>query len=349
MLAPAANEPEGIRLIWLDINRIYAGASLPVVLGRSPQATYIIDDNRVSRSHARIDWHGGTFQLTDLSYNGTYVRFDHDPEMISLRRGACTLHGSGVIGLGTPPIEPLSPSVRFEMMRFADTQRSRRPRTVRGGHDSMSFAAEPEYQHGCPVATAVVLCNLGTPDEPTPPRCADTWPSSSATRGWSRFRAGLVASARRHPARPPGALGTQVRHDLDADGSPLKTWTEKQATMLGGYLGERGHRVAGAPCDALRVPSVASRARRGQGRRRHPRADPAALSAVFRPDHGERVRRRRRVGATVRAVPEMRFVNRYHDDAGYIGALARRVTDHWQTHGRGERLVLSFHGVPSGP
>ncbi len=122
MLAPA-NEPEGIRLIWLDISRIYAGSSLPVVLGRSPQATYIIDDNRVSRSHARIDWHGGTFQLTDLSYNGTYVRFDHDPEIISLRRGGCTLHGSGIIGLGTPPVDPVSPSVRFEVMRFADTQR----------------------------------------------------------------------------------------------------------------------------------------------------------------------------------------------------------------------------------
>ncbi|MEO7056930.1 MAG: adenylate/guanylate cyclase domain-containing protein [Caldimonas sp.] len=126
MLVPAP-EPEGIRLVWLDVNRIYAGASLPVVLGRSPQATYIIDDNRVSRSHARVDWHGGTFQLVDLSYNGTYVRFDNDPEIISLRRGACTLHGSGVIGLGTPPSEPLSPCVRFEVMKFADTQRGQTP------------------------------------------------------------------------------------------------------------------------------------------------------------------------------------------------------------------------------
>ncbi len=122
MLLPMP-EPEGIRLVWLDLNRIYAGTSLPVVLGRSPQATYIIDDNRVSRSHARIDWHGGTFQLVDLSYNGTYVRFDNDPEIISLRRGACTLHGSGVIGLGAPPSEPISPCVRFEVMKFADTQR----------------------------------------------------------------------------------------------------------------------------------------------------------------------------------------------------------------------------------
>jgi len=120
-------EPEGIRLVWLDLNRIYAGATLPVVLGRSPQATYIIDDTRVSRSHARIDWHGGTFQLTDLSYNGTYVLFDHDPEIISLRRGACTLHGSGRIGLGAPPTDALNPSVHFEVMKFADTLPQRPP------------------------------------------------------------------------------------------------------------------------------------------------------------------------------------------------------------------------------
>jgi adenylate cyclase len=118
-------EPEGIRLVWLDLNRVYTGASLPVVLGRSPQAAYCIDDNRVSRSHARVDWHGGTFQLTDLSYNGTYVRFDNDPEIISLRRGSCTLHGSGIIGLGTAPVDPMSPSVRFEVMKFGDTQPQR--------------------------------------------------------------------------------------------------------------------------------------------------------------------------------------------------------------------------------
>jgi class 3 adenylate cyclase len=121
-IAPIAPEPEGIRLIWLEQSRVFAGTSLPVILGRSPQATYIIDDNRVSRSHARIVWHSGTFQLTDLSYNGTYVRFDHDPEVISLRRGSCTLHGSGLIGLGAPPTDPNSASVRFEVVKFADTQ-----------------------------------------------------------------------------------------------------------------------------------------------------------------------------------------------------------------------------------
>ena len=120
----ALPEPEGIRLSWLDLTRIYRGPQLPVVLGRSPQATYSIDDSRVSRSHARIDWHGGTFQLTDLSYNGTYVRFGESGETLALRRGSCTLHGSGMIGLGTPPVDALSPCVKFEVLRLADLEPS---------------------------------------------------------------------------------------------------------------------------------------------------------------------------------------------------------------------------------
>jgi class 3 adenylate cyclase len=118
----AAPAPEGIRLVWLDLNRIYAGTSLPVVLGRSPQATYCIDDTRVSRSHARVDWHGGTFQLTDLSYNGTFVRFANDTQTVSLRRSTCTLHGSGIITLGAPVSDVTAPAVRFEVMKFSDTQ-----------------------------------------------------------------------------------------------------------------------------------------------------------------------------------------------------------------------------------
>ena len=116
-------EPEGIRLIWLDVNQVYASSRMPVILGRSTQATYCIDDNRVSRSHARIDWHGGAFQLSDLSYNGSYVRFSGDTEVVTLRRGTCTLHGSGVIGLGTSPTDPTAPCVRFEVLRFAETSR----------------------------------------------------------------------------------------------------------------------------------------------------------------------------------------------------------------------------------
>ena len=48
----------------------------------------------------------------------------------------------------------------------------------------------------------------------------------------------------------------------------------------------------------------------------------------------------------VRRVPELRFVAEYHDDPGYIAALAARVRSVWATQGRGEKLLLSFHGLP---
>jgi len=114
-------EPDGLRLVWMDMHRLFASEQMPVVLGRSPQATFCVDDSRVSRSHARVDWHSGSFQLTDLSYNGTYVRFN-DGEIVSLRRGSCTLHGSGVVGLGGSPSDGGSACVRFDVLRFADTQ-----------------------------------------------------------------------------------------------------------------------------------------------------------------------------------------------------------------------------------
>jgi hypothetical protein len=116
-------EPDGLRLGWQNLLRVFASQQMPVVLGRSAQATFCVDDSRVSRSHARVDWHGGAFQLTDLSYNGTFVRFN-DGEIVSLRRGSCTLHGSGVIGLGGPPTDPAAAAVEFSVLRFADTQAS---------------------------------------------------------------------------------------------------------------------------------------------------------------------------------------------------------------------------------
>lgn len=113
--APVTVEPDAIRLMWLDRQVVFASRQMPVVLGRSPQAHYRVDDSRVSRSHARLDWHGGSFQLSDLSYNGTYVRFA-DGEIVSLRRGSCLLHGSGAIGLGGSPVDPTSACVRFAVL-----------------------------------------------------------------------------------------------------------------------------------------------------------------------------------------------------------------------------------------
>ncbi len=118
--APTA-APEGIRLSCDGVSRIHTARNLPVILGRSHEATYCIDDNRVSRMHARIEWHGGTFQLSDLSSNGTFVRYGRQSEIVTLRRGSCTLHGRGVICLGINPSVADAPTVGFEVLRFDDT------------------------------------------------------------------------------------------------------------------------------------------------------------------------------------------------------------------------------------
>ena len=47
-----------------------------------------------------------------------------------------------------------------------------------------------------------------------------------------------------------------------------------------------------------------------------------------------------------RWLPELRFVNHYCDDEGYIDALASKIQVHWDKHGRADKLLFSYHGIP---
>ena len=118
---PVSDMPDGIRLVCAGMERVFSTAAMPLVLGRSPQASFCVSDSRVSRSHARIESHSGHIYLSDLSYNGTHVKFDHDEQVLTLRRGTCTLHGSGVISLGAPPNDPTCTRIEFEVLSFSDT------------------------------------------------------------------------------------------------------------------------------------------------------------------------------------------------------------------------------------
>ncbi|WP_289445166.1 ferrochelatase, partial [Klebsiella pneumoniae] len=44
--------------------------------------------------------------------------------------------------------------------------------------------------------------------------------------------------------------------------------------------------------------------------------------------------------------PELRLINDYHDDPGHIEALASSIERWWAANGRGDKLLLSFHGIP---
>ena len=46
------------------------------------------------------------------------------------------------------------------------------------------------------------------------------------------------------------------------------------------------------------------------------------------------------------AGPDLKMIESFHDHPAYIAALAAGVRRHWNANGRGEKLVMSFHGLP---
>lgn len=49
---------------------------------------------------------------------------------------------------------------------------------------------------------------------------------------------------------------------------------------------------------------------------------------------------------TWRHIPEIHLISDYHDDSGYIGAVAGSIGQFWKANGHGDRLLFSFHGLP---
>ncbi len=47
-----------------------------------------------------------------------------------------------------------------------------------------------------------------------------------------------------------------------------------------------------------------------------------------------------------RWLPELRFVSHYHDEPQYIEAVANKIRSHWDTHGRADKVLFSYHGIP---
>jgi ferrochelatase len=215
----------------------------------------------------------------------------------------------------------------------------------------MPYVPEPPHVHGPANAgpgTAILLCNLGTPDEPTAPALrrylaeflSDPRVVEIPRALWMPILHGIILRVR------PAKSAKKYASVWMPEGSPLRVWTEKQAKLLTGYLGERGHRVTVRFAMRYGSPSIAAEldALKAGGATRvlvlplYPQYSGPTTASVIDAVAAWSLK--------ARTLPELRFVNHYHDDPGYIDALARSVGDHWQKHGRPDRLVMSFHGVP---
>ena len=213
------------------------------------------------------------------------------------------------------------------------------------------YLAEPDYQHGTPKKTAVVLINLGTPEAPTRGAVraylkeflADPRVIEIPKLLWWPILHGIILNFRpRKSAEKYASIWTP-------EGSPLKTHTEKQTKLLRGYLGAAGHQVTvdyamryGEPS----IPTVLSRLKANNCSRilllpLYPQYAASTTATAFDAAF--------KWAGQIRNLPEIRTVRSFADHPGYIAALAASVQDHWQKTGipgDSYRLIMSFHGVP---
>ncbi len=203
--------------------------------------------------------------------------------------------------------------------------------------------------HSTPARTAVVIINLGTPDEPTTQAVrrylgeflSDQRVVEIPKLVWWLILNGVILRVR--PAKSAKKYATV----WTPEGSPLAVWTQKQAKLLMGYLGERGHPVLVAHAMRYGNPSIASvlDGLKAQGATRilvvpmYPQYSAATTASVNDTVMHWMLKQRWQ--------PELRMMGPHHDDEGYLNALVKSVHKHWAANGQAERLVLSFHGMPA--
>ena len=208
---------------------------------------------------------------------------------------------------------------------------------------------EPPHTHGTPARVGVLLINLGTPEAPTVP----------AVRAYLRE---FLSDPRVVEIPRPlwwlilnlFVLPTRSRASADryaqvwmSEGSPLKVHTERQTALLRSHLGERVKFPLVVEY-AMRYgkPSIAERLQQLKARNcdrilllpLYPQYSASTTATAFDAAFA--------CLARMRNQPALRTVRHFHDHADYIGALAHSIRDYWTQHGRPERLVMSFHGVP---
>lgn len=86
-----------------------------LTLGRAATASLSLNDSRVSRVHATVEWRGGHFILSDASSFGTWVYVGNQNEPVVLRRTECHLVGQGQITLGCERDAESAPLVVFSV------------------------------------------------------------------------------------------------------------------------------------------------------------------------------------------------------------------------------------------
>jgi adenylate cyclase len=104
-----------VELTRLDQTMTFKSFDLPAKIGRIRHCEFVVNDPRVSRTHARLDWRNGSIVLVDVSSYGTCIRFEGSGSDVLLRREECVLHGRGEIALGASFSDISIPTLKFSV------------------------------------------------------------------------------------------------------------------------------------------------------------------------------------------------------------------------------------------
>jgi len=212
----------------------------------------------------------------------------------------------------------------------------------------MKFEAQEGFAHADGGRSGVLLVNLGTPDAPTAgalrrylaeflgdPRVVEV-----PRPIWLPILYGIIL-----PFRSPRSARAYREIWTDA-GSPLRVNSEALAAALQKTLDARGRPLEVRLAMRYGNPGIGAVLRewRDQGLRRllvlplYPQFSATTTATIFD-----------ELGRTLqgwRWPPELRWINDYGGEPGWVAAIAGRIRGFWASHGEPQRLLFSFHGIP---
>lgn len=213
----------------------------------------------------------------------------------------------------------------------------------------MHYKGVENFRHDQPEKIGVLITNLGTPDAPTKLALrrylaeflADPRVVEVPRLLWWLILHGVILRIR------PGRSAKAYASVWEKKGSPLMLHTADQCEGIRRQLQDRyGGNLVVAFAMRYGNPSIGSvldeLARQGVKRLvvlpLYPQYSASTSASTFDAIARDFTRRR--------WLPDFRFISHYPDFPPYIEAMARHIESHWQSQGRNEKLILSYHGVP---
>jgi len=222
----------------------------------------------------------------------------------------------------------------------------------------MAFKGLHNFTHSQPGTTGILLVNLGTPDEPTAaalrrylaeflwdPRVVEiprplwwlilngiilrTRPAKSARN---------YASIWTDQGSPLLTLSLEQKAALEASFNDPETLVETKSLTKKAPLIEVGMRYGNPSISSALDKLCEKGARRILVLPLYPQYCGATTASTFDAIAKD--------FSTRRWLPEIRFINHYHDFSPYIEACCNAIEEHWRELGQSQKLVLSYHGVP---